>query len=243
MYDPIETDLSMQELKLILGECSKQDVPVCLIGGWASYFYVNGNYKRAFGQDYMGSRDIDLFFFAKNEKQFAEVVKKMGFSKNGFKFRYEKIYDRNTKKCISQEQAKKEHIYNLIYIFLDIFSDNETNELGSWSDIPPMKSIKFSLVETFSLADIDTLVALKGIALFARDKADKENKDACDLYALLNYSGKEIQLTELLEESIKKILNRADLLYAIAENVLLDPGKQNIVEVTLKKKLTTLKPK
>jgi hypothetical protein len=240
MYDPTETDLSKQELKSILDECSKQRIPVCLIGGWASYFYVNKNYRRAFGQDYMGSRDIDLFFPSENEKEFAEVVKKMGFSKNGFKFRYEKIYDRNTKKCISQEQAKKEQIYNLIYIFLDLFSNNETKEVGSWSDIPPMKSITFSLVETFNIADIDSLVALKGIALFARDKADKENKDACDLYALLNYSGKEIKPTKLLEESIKKILNRSDLLYAIAENVLLDPGKQNIVEVTLNKRLNNI---
>jgi len=38
MYDPTETDLSKQELKSILDECSKQHIPVCLIGGWASYF-------------------------------------------------------------------------------------------------------------------------------------------------------------------------------------------------------------
>jgi hypothetical protein len=224
-----------------LEKCSEKEIPVCLIGGWASFFYVNRNYRRAFGRDYMGSRDIDLFFYSKNEKEFAEVVKERGFTKNGFKFRYEKIYNRNTKKCILPEQAKKEQVYDLIYIFLDLFSDNDTKEVGSWSDIPPTKSIAISVVEGFNLADIDSLLALKGIALFARDKADKENKDACDMYALLNYSGKEIKPTKLLEEAIKKILDRSDLVYAIAENILLDPGKQNIVEVTLKKKLNDMK--
>ena len=32
-------------------------------------------------------------------------------------------------------------------------------------------------------------------------------------------------------------MSRPDLLYAIAEHVLLDPGRQNIVEVTLNDKL------
>ena len=61
MYDPLETDLSRKELTAIFKESI--GIPICLIGGWASYFYVNEKYKRAFGKEYMGSRDIDIFFF------------------------------------------------------------------------------------------------------------------------------------------------------------------------------------
>ena len=97
-----------------------------------------------------------------------------------------------------------------------------------------MKKISSVNIEDFFVADIDSLIALKCTALFARDKADKENKDACDLYALITYSGRTILPTRLLQKTIEKILSRPDLLYAVAEHVILDPSKQSIVEVTLR---------
>ena len=90
------------------------------------------------------------------------------------------------------------------------------------------------MIGDFSLADIDTLIKLKCHAIFARDKADKENKDACDLYALINYSSRPTKSDKLLEEAIDKILRRPDLIYSIAQHVLLDVGKRNIVEHTLR---------
>lgn len=236
MYDPIETDLSLKELAAIFRECSK-GIPVCVIGGWAAYLYVNENYKRAFGQDYMGSRDIDIFFDPEKAEEFSRVIAKRGFTKNGFYFRYEKIYDRESKAFITQEQAKQKPVFNLLYIFLDLFSNKKTQQLDCWWDLEPLKKVSFFNIGKFVAADIDTLVASKCVALFARDKADKENKDACDLYALIRYSGKKILSTELLEKAVQKILSRPDLLYAIAEHVLLNPGRQNIVEVALNDKL------
>ncbi|MBI4980993.1 nucleotidyl transferase AbiEii/AbiGii toxin family protein [Candidatus Woesearchaeota archaeon] len=235
MYDPLETDLSHKELTAIFKE--SVGIPICLIGGWASYFYVNEKYKRAFGKEYMGSRDIDIFFEPKKEKEFLKVINKRGFTKNGFHFRYEKIYDRESKLFITLEQAKRKQLYNLIYIFLDLFSNEETKLLGSWWDLEPLKKISSVKIDDFFVADIDTLIALKCTAIFARDKADKENKDACDLYALMTYSGRPIILTRLLQKAIEKILSRPDLLYAVAEHVILDPSKQSIVEVTLRDKL------
>ena len=115
MYDPLETDLSRKELTAIFKESI--GIPICLIGGWASYFYVNEKYKRAFGKEYMGSRDIDIFFDPKKEKEFSKVVNKRGFTKNGLPFRYEKIYDRESKTFVTQEEAKRKPLYDLIYIF------------------------------------------------------------------------------------------------------------------------------
>lgn len=236
MYDPIETDLSRKELAAIFKEST--GITICLIGGWASYFYVNEKYKRAFGKDYMGSRDIDIFFDPKKEKEFFNIViNKRGFAKNGFHFRYEKIYDRESKTFVPPEQAKRKQLYDLIYIFLDLFSNEDTKLLGSWWDLEPLKKISSVKIEDFFVADIDTLISLKCTAIFARDKADKENKDACDLYALITYSGRTIIPTRLLQKAIEKILSRPDLLYAVAEHVLLDPSKQSIVEVTLRDKL------
>ena len=235
MYDPLETDLSRKELTAIFKESI--GIPICLIGGWASYFYVNEKYKRAFGKEYMGSRDIDIFFDPKKEKEFSKVVNKRGFTKNGLPFRYEKIYDRESKTFVTPEEAKRKPLYDLIYIFLDLFSNEKTDLLGSWWDLEPFKKTAYFPIDNFFVADIDTLIASKCTAIFARDKADKENKDACDLYALVVYSDKQIIPTTLLQKAIEKILNRFDLLYTIAEHVLLDPSRQSIVEVTLRDKL------
>ena len=238
MYDPIETDISYEQLVILSKKCKK--INTCIIGGWATYFYVNREYRAAFGKDYMGSRDIDIFFDSSKEKEFNKIITGMGFAKNGLPFRYELIYNRETKKFITQDEAREERVYNLIYIFLDLFSDKETKIIKSWWDLKPLKKVSPFIINGFSVADIDTLIALKCTVLFARDKADKENKDACDLYALLEYSNKKIVSTPLLLQAIKKILARQDLLYSIAQNVLLDTSKQSIVEVSLKSRFEDL---
>lgn len=239
MYDPLETDLSRRELTALFRESA--GIPICLIGGWATFFYVNERYMRAFGREYMGSRDIDIFFDSKKEREFSHVVLgSRSFAKDGLPFRYEKIYNRDSRGFVTSEQAKTKPVFNLIYIFLDLFSNRKTHVLGSWWDLEPLRRISPTKVGDFFLADIDTLAALKCTALFERDKADKESKDACDLYALMAYSGKPIKTTTLLQKAIEKMLARQDLLYAIAEHVLLDPSKQGIVEVALRDALRGL---
>ena len=240
MYDPIETDLSYNLLKDISTECNKREIPIAIIGGWATYFYVNNTYRRAFGKSYMGSRDIDICFDYTKEKEFHQLIQDMGFTPNGMYFRWERIYNRETKQFITPKKAKEEQIFNLIHIFLDLFCDRETENLKSWS-LDPLKQRKTSLIDGFSVTDIDTLIGLKCIALFSRDKSDKENKDACDLYALIVYSQQKIIPSELLKKAIEKIVSRSDLLYVIAQHILLDPAKQSIVQFLLTSKLRELK--
>ncbi|MBI2581047.1 hypothetical protein HYV85_04570 [Candidatus Woesearchaeota archaeon] len=217
----------------------KRAIPICVIGGWATYFHVNQNFKRAFGQDYMKSRDIDLFFNPDKEKEFSEVVFKQGFEKNGMPFRYEKIYQRELKKFMSIEESKKELSFNLMQIFLDLFSNRKTTELGSWV-LQPLGKISFETIEGYPVADINTLVELKAVALFERDKADKENKDACDFYSLFQYSGKRINSSIYIKKAVEKLIKRSDLIDAIARHVLLDIGKRSIVIVTLQQNLQQL---
>ena len=240
MYDPIETDLSFNLLTDLSNECNKRNIPIAIIGGWATYFYVNPTYQRAFGKNYMGSRDIDICFDHLKEQEFFQLIKGMGFTENGMYFRWEKIYNRETKQYITPEQAKKEEIFNLIHIFLDLFCDRETELLKSWY-IDPLKHRKIVNIDRFSVADIDTLINLKCVALFSRDKSDKENKDACDLYALIAYSQHKITNSELLKKAVEKIISRHDLLYVVAQHVLLDPAKQSIVQFLLSSKLRKLR--
>ncbi len=232
MYDPIETQISFDLLKELITECRKQNIKVEIIGGWATYFYVNESYRRAFGKDYMGSRDIDICFDHSKEEEFLKLIKDLGYIPNGMPFRWEKIYNRETKKFLTEEEAEKEQIFNLIKIFLDIFCDGKTEKLKSWN-LPSLRNRKTMVVSSFEVTDVDTLIDLKCHALFERDKADKENKDACDLYSLIRYSNQKITLTPLLKKAIEKILNRSDLLYTISQHVLLDAGKQNIVQYIL----------
>ena len=239
MYDPVETDLSFNLLKELSTECNKQTISMAIIGGWATFFYVNSTYSRAFGKNYIGSRDIDICFDPAKENEFHQLIRNLGFTPNGMYFRWEKIYNRETKKYITPEEANKEEIFNLIHIFLDLFCDRETNALKSWH-LDPLKNMTYLDMGGFSLADIDTLISLKCIALFSRDKSDKENKDACDLYALIVYSLQKIKPTQLLKKAIEKIISRSDLLYVIAQHVLLDPARQSIVQFTLGAKLREL---
>ena len=124
--------------------------------------------------------------------------------------------------------------------FLDVFSDKETEKVGSWNDLEPLKTIAFTPISGFNVADINTLVALKCHALFARDKTDKQIKDGCDLYALLQYSDGKIARTDLLMKAIEKILQRSDLLYYIATEILLDSAKKSIAQISLESKMKEL---
>lgn len=237
MYDSLETDRSLEELKKLFLEIKASDVKAGLLGGWATYFYVNETYRRAFGREYMRSRDVDLFFESGFDSRMSAIIKKLGFEKNGYHFRYERIYDRERHEFVSSKEAKDRPVFDLVYIFLDMFSDRETTDVGTWWDIEALKRAKVVNLDEIALVDFNTLVTLKCTSLFKRDKADKENKDACDLYALLFYSDNEYEPTLYLKKAIEKLVSRTDLIYAISERVLLDPSKQILVLAALQNAL------
>src|SRR3972149_3125361 len=226
MYDPVETDISKEQLNKLISESRKKGCSVALIGGWATYFFVTNTYRSAFGRNYMESRDIDLFIDPDHGPQFAKLIEELGFRADGMYFRWELIYEREKKRFLNTEEAKAAQMFNLIYIFLDLFSSKDIPVPKTWCDLPPLMNFniktEIELIDGLPVVKMDVLIGLKCVALFARDKADKENKDACDLYALLNYSGRAYGLTELLKKAVEKILGRNDLQHTIAEQVLLD---------------------
>ncbi len=234
MYDPVETDIS-QEYLLKLNE-KLMGLRFAIIGGWGVFLHVKNEYQRAFGKEYLKSRDIDVFIDAKYEKDFLGIIKSLGFRESAYYFRYELIYDREEKKIVSSEEAKKRHIFNLIYIFLDVFSNKKTEKLGSWF-IADLQRVEIEKIDSYPVLDIDSLLNLKITSFFEREKLDKELKDACDIHALLFYSGKKFKLNVKIKKAIEKIISRADLQNYIAENVLGDSSKAGLVVSVLKKLL------
>lgn len=232
MYDAKETDLSFEYSQKIF-ELSK-NIRLALLGGWAVYFYVNEEYKKAFGTDYLKSRDIDLFIDQKQEKEFNDVLKRLNFQKSAYTFRYELIYDRTKKEIISADKSKKVPIFNLVFIFLDLFSNNKTKIIGSWS-MKELEEAKIISKQNIPMLGINTLLSLKCNSFFEREKLDKEYKDACDIYSLLFYSGQKFKLTKNVAEACKKILQRDDLQEFIADNVLRDSLKRSLVRMDVAK--------
>lgn len=226
MYDILETDLSFEYLNKI-----SQIKNTIIIGGWAVYSYVNDNYRKAFGIDYLKSRDIDVYINSKYLDNFIEEIKKLWFIPSSYFFRYELIYSRSKKRLITEKEAKKQPIYDLIYIFLDLFTDKKSEK--AWN-VNAFDKLKVFNIGEISVVDINTLLELKCVSFFEREKLDKEFKDACDIYALLIYSEKEFRITKNIKSSMQKIINRRDLSEFIAENVLRDVTKVNIVISTLK---------
>lgn len=81
MYDILETDLSLEYLNKII-----KIKNTLVVGGWAIYFYVNQYYRRAFGIDYLKSRDIDIFVKSENLSSFIKEIKKLGFIPSSYFF-------------------------------------------------------------------------------------------------------------------------------------------------------------
>ena len=234
MYDPVETDISYEYLLML--EKKALGLRFAIIGGWGVFFQVKNEYQRAFGREYLKSRDIDIFIDAKNEKDFLRILRELGFEKSAYPFRYELIYDREEKKIISPEKAKQRPIFNLAYIFLDVFSNKKTKELGSWV-FTDMDKAEIENIDGHPVLALNSLLKLKITSFFEREKLDKELKDGCDIFALLSYSGKMFKPGLLLKKAAEKIASRRDLQEYIAEQVLGDILKASLVNNMLRKYL------
>jgi len=228
VYDPLEVDLSFKLIKKLKQTLTQK---WGLMGGWAVFFHVSKEYHLAFGKEYLKSRDIDICIFSKDS--FLDKISEIGFRKSAYSFRYEMIYDREKSKFISEREAKNKHIFNLIYIFLDVFSPKKIEGVNSWV-IKDLSQAKIENIDNFPVIDVNSLLKSKVLSFFEREKIDKEMKDACDIFALLFYSKRKIKKTREIREAVNKILTREDLTRFIAENVLGDSIKEPLVIAKLK---------
>lgn len=231
MFDPAETEQSYYYLQKLSEKLAQVEWGV--VGGWGVYYHVRQRYKLAFGEEYLKSRDIDVFVESQDEKEFLRGIRELGFVPGPYPFRYELIYDREQKKIIPTNDAKAQPLHNLIFIFLDVFSNRKTEVVGSWV-FPELQKSKWKIIEGFPILNLPALLHLKVMAFFGREKAEKELKDACDIYALLFYSESKWQLTPEIRKAVQKMLDRPDLQSYIAEYVLKDKFKTGLIIATLR---------
>jgi hypothetical protein len=235
VYDPLETDLSQQWLDNLLRECKKERISgdIALLGGWAVYLLVGKEFRRATGKEYLKSRDIDIFVDSKAEKEFLKAITGLGFVPSAYKFRYEVVYSREKKRIVPVSESKKHPVYDLVYVFLDVFSQNKTGTLGSWV-FPELENAERMIVDGTPVVDATHLLGLKIVSFFERDKTHKQYKDACDAYALLFYAG--LDKTKLGEESIRLVeylAKRQEYCTFIAGHLFGDELKSGLVKRNL----------
>ncbi len=147
LYQDYEVQVSQSQLSKVLSELGGQ---ICLLGGWAVYVTVNKNFKASQGRNFVGSRDIDLGFHIDpgwadddlNNSIFARAIKKIGDA--GFKqisFRFVKHFHTETRKELSEEQAKKANqsfIFDMFFVIKSELHASEKSLLGFAKISPPI---------------------------------------------------------------------------------------------------------
>lgn len=222
LYEDFETEISKKNLATVFSKVSK---PFCLLGGWAVYLTVNKNYKKIHGRDYHGSRDIDLgFHFSGNESsdelinsafnQSIVALKKIGFKSVGFRLIQQ--YHRDTREIISPERAKNMRLHDIFELYVDLIVDHIPNNIRDVLGIIPADEIllesvftngDYVYVEEFErkifLPLPAVLLSTKLLSMPRRNIEHKKWKDIADIYAILWYSG--IQLNDLRRDALKFI--------------------------------------
>jgi len=219
MYDKNEIDISYNYLKKVI---SKINEPIVIIGGWATYFSVNKNYKKEFNSDYLGSRDVDLGFNdVKSLKETTTILEKEGF--NFISFRYLKEIHYDTGKELTKEESITLPGFKIFNMYVDVIisetNDEISKELGFHPvDEPLIKLIFQDTKYRIELIEFDRklwlpspflLLAGKVNSIVNRTMDHKRIKDYCDIIALCLYS----------EEDINHIIDLSKK-YILQENII-----------------------
>lgn len=97
-----------------------------VIGGWAAHLLANEKFREWKGVDYIGSKDID---FGVREKSLGKTIRQL--ENSGYKavnFRFYKIFDRETKKEISEAEGRKCQIFKIFYLYVDLILDSPSKK-------------------------------------------------------------------------------------------------------------------
>lgn len=231
LHQNYETEISQEHLAAVFSEMQE---PVCLLGGWAVFLTVNERFGKANGQDYLGSRDIDLGFhvdpnWSEQELQNSALAQSAKILRDrqfiGLGSRFVKHYDIETKEELTEEESKKKQSYEMFQLYVDPMADNPHKDAHKVVGFPLLDESllshvfdndKFTLVEEFGgrfkLPAPEILIATKLKSVTDRTKDDKRIKDISDIYALLWYS--ETGFGEL-KQKVREILELEKITEAV----------------------------
>ena len=231
IYQDYETEISQQHLAALFSEMQE---PVCLLGGWAVFLTVNERFNSATGQDYLGSRDIDLGFHVDSNWS-EEELKNSALAKSvkiltdrkfiGLGSRFVKHCDIDTKEELTEEESKKRQSYEMFQLYVDPMSDNVHKDAQKivgfpFLDEPLLAHVfnddKFVTMSEFrgkfKIPNPEVLIAAKLKSVTCRTKDDKKIKDVSDIYALLWHS--ETEFNELKNE-VRMMLEKKEIEKAV----------------------------
>ena len=217
LYEPNEIKTSEKQLEKIFKQLKS---PICLLGGWATYYIVNRNFEKANGRKYIGSRDIDIGFHIEEnwtkeqlgKSQFIAAIKTLesiGF--RSVSFRLIKDFDLDTGKELTPEEAAKLPLYQIFQLYIDPVVDYIHPKINNLLGFIPIDEPLLSLVfrdkmynkailceKTLLLPKPHVMLAMKLNSAPERDTENKRIKDIADIYALLWHSN--ISLSQLKDQ-------------------------------------------
>lgn len=239
MYKKYSTEISWKYVNALTKNLSK---PVIVIGGWAVYFIVKDIFKRVYGKDYLGSKDLDLGYELKNNLKNSNLFKDINYlEKEGFRilgFRMMQEFHTETKKKLGMEEAKKVPSAFIHYIYIDLIVNNIPKDFKKVFGFDPIDEPLLDLIflgrkikmGDFFIPTPEVMLSMKLNSVFGRDKEHKMVKDMCDIFALLYCS--DIDLNEFYKiydkKKAKKILRKLDVKNA---SKLLDVDEKIIKKV------------
>lgn len=187
--------------------------PVALAGGHAVRLRVEAAWRQAFGQEYFGSRNIDLVYlvepaWSKDEFRASAAgkapkrIKDAGYEPVGT-FRFGLILDKDGKPLKKEPLSPAIRGIDYDTLYLDPIvthkRDDSKEILGFEPVDEPLLAPVFhdaslrtplpKLGENVFLPVAPMLIATKLKSLPDRTKDDKAIKDLCDLYALFTFGG------------------------------------------------------
>lgn len=209
MYREFETRTSYKYLKEVIRSLAE---PICILGGWAVFFYANRKFEKVQGRPYLGSRDIDLGFNMHNNPALAQTIKilteKLGFEPVGFRL----LKEIHTE---TEEEIKKGEIVPAHFtfpLFIDLIVDSISKDFRKIFgfdpiDEPLLKSVfekkEYIILNKFDkkllLPKPELLLAMKVNSLPNRDKKHKKIKDICDIFVLAWYTDLKLNDINLIQ--------------------------------------------
>lgn len=216
VYADLLTSASRERLKALVRDLPH---PVAIAGGHAVRLRVQEAWRRRFGQEYFGSRDIDLVYLvdpAWTEEAFRESaagrapvrIREVGYRPVGV-FRFGIVLDADGRVLEAEPGPPKIRGVDFDTLYLDPIvthvRPDSKKVLGFDAVDEPLlapvfrdaglRSILPEYGENVFLPVAPMLVATKLRSLPGRDKEDKGIKDLCDLYALVTYGGSGMEET------------------------------------------------
>jgi hypothetical protein len=220
MYKEFETKTSYKYLQEVI---KSLDEPVCILGGWAVFFHVNAKFMDEKGSVYLGSRDIDLGFHMAGDLDKCALASsiKVLTDKLGFKhrsFRLVKEIHTETGEDIKDNYVPMHFLFPM-YVdpivdripegFRKTFGFDPVDEpllkhVFDAKDYTPVKEFGRKLL----LPSPEVLLAMKLNSCPQRDKEHKRIKDLCDAFAIIWYTGMNLEKTDLLRFIPKQKLRK-----------------------------------